>query len=224
MLFRGRPAATERANRHNFEAPLLGSLPVRQTLWTVIGQSLSAESEPDAVPMVSAWKQELSRLRSAAAAFESACTMQGDDPEETLRAYQLWNQRLEVAGERPSRGNWPPWHRRAAPPADNGRRAAGSRRHRNRARRTGEAGHGRAGHGLSGGTGLASGTPSLANGLASATQNYGESSAEYAHAFCHGCHELSRSHLGGALRVRRTGGLAAARLSAGGRGAGSSPG
>jgi hypothetical protein len=62
----GRPAATERANRRNFEAPVLGNLPVRQTLWTVIGPSLSAEGEPDSVPVVSPWKQELSRLRSAA--------------------------------------------------------------------------------------------------------------------------------------------------------------
>jgi hypothetical protein len=97
VLFRGRPAATERANRRNFEAPVLGNLPVRQTLWTVIGPSLSAEGEPDSAPVVSPWKQDLSRLRSAAAAFESACTVQSDDPEETLRTYQLWNQRVEAA-------------------------------------------------------------------------------------------------------------------------------
>ncbi len=75
----------------------MGSLPVRQTLWTVIGQSSQVTSEPEGVPAVSAWKQELLRLKSAAAAFESACATQGDDPEETVRCYQLWNQRLRAA-------------------------------------------------------------------------------------------------------------------------------
>ncbi len=97
VLFRRRLSATDQTNRQNFEAPVLGSLPVRQTLWTVIGQSSRPMSDPEGVPTVSAWKQELARLKSAAAAFESACTVQGDDPEETLRCYQLWNQRLRAA-------------------------------------------------------------------------------------------------------------------------------
>ena len=97
VLFRRRPSAADQTNRQNFEAPVLGSLPVRQTLWTVIGQSSRPMSDPDGVPTTSAWKQELTRLKSAAAAFESACTVQSDDPEETLRSYQLWNQRLKAA-------------------------------------------------------------------------------------------------------------------------------
>ncbi len=97
VLFRRRLSATDQTNRQNFEAPVLGSLPVRQTLWTVIGQSSRPLSDPEGVPTVSAWKQELARLRSAAAAFQSACTVQSDDPDETLRSYQLWNQRLKAA-------------------------------------------------------------------------------------------------------------------------------
>ena len=97
VLFRRRPSATDQTSRQNFEAPALGGLPVRQTLWTVIGQSSRPLSDPEGVPTVGAWKQELARLRSAAAAFESACTVQSDDPEETLRSYQLWNQRLKAA-------------------------------------------------------------------------------------------------------------------------------
>jgi hypothetical protein len=96
VLFRGRLSAMDQTNRRNFEAPTLGDLPVRQTLWTIIGQPWQAISEPEGVPTISAWKQELLRLKSAAAAFESACNTQSDDPEETFRCYQLWNQRLRT--------------------------------------------------------------------------------------------------------------------------------
>jgi hypothetical protein len=63
-------------------------------LWTVVGQPSQVTSEPEGVPTASAWKQELLRLKSAAAAFESVCAAQNDDPEETFRCYQFWNHRL----------------------------------------------------------------------------------------------------------------------------------
>jgi hypothetical protein len=97
VLFRGRLPTTEQASRQRFEAPALGDLPVRQTLWTVIGQPSQVTTEPEGVPAVSAWKQELLRLKSAAAAFELACATQSDDPEEMFRCYQLWNHRLTTA-------------------------------------------------------------------------------------------------------------------------------
>ncbi len=97
VLFRGHLPKTNQIDRQSFTAPMLGNLPVRQTLWTIIGPSSWKTSEAEGVPTVSPWKQELSRLKSAAAAFESAALAHGDDPDEASRCCQLWTYRLTAA-------------------------------------------------------------------------------------------------------------------------------
>ena len=97
VLFRGNMPHADRAGRHEFQAPTLGDLPVRQTLWTVIGpdawQIGNLPHDSAILTVSSPWQQELMRLRSTAACIAAAA----DDPNETPRWYPRWARRLAAS-------------------------------------------------------------------------------------------------------------------------------
>ena len=94
VLFRGSLPDADPTGRRNFKAPALGDLPIRQTLWTVIGPPTWVANEPEGVATVSDWRQELSRLESIAAAIESASAASSDDPDQPPRWHPIWTRRL----------------------------------------------------------------------------------------------------------------------------------
>ena len=94
VLFRSDPPVAANGRR-TFEAPALGDLPVRQTLWTIIGPHSWKMNQPDTTTTVSVWQQELSRLKSAAVGLERACEVSSDDADEATR--WPWVRRFAVS-------------------------------------------------------------------------------------------------------------------------------
>ena len=83
--------------RRRFDAPMLGNLPVLQTLWTVAGPEEFAAGELEGGEAKPAWSGELARLKSAAAMLQLSAAFGNDDAQKTPRWYRPWAQRLLVA-------------------------------------------------------------------------------------------------------------------------------
>jgi hypothetical protein len=92
-----RVEVTFRGDCRKFESPALGGWPVRHTLWTVIGPLAWEANGPEGLPAVDAWRQELVRLKSAAASVQSAAKAASDDAVETSRWYPAWAHRIAAA-------------------------------------------------------------------------------------------------------------------------------
>lgn len=97
VLFRGHQPGGVQAGPQEFTAPSLGDLPVRQTLWTVAGPPSWSACETDEDDTAAPWQQNLLRLKSAAAAIDSAFTAASDDSDETSRWYPPWARRFAAA-------------------------------------------------------------------------------------------------------------------------------
>jgi hypothetical protein len=89
------PTRTSPARRR-FDTPMLGNLPVLQTLWTVAGPEEYAAGELDGGEAKPAWSGELARLKSAAAMLQLSAAFGDDDAQKTLRWYRPWARRLLV--------------------------------------------------------------------------------------------------------------------------------
>jgi hypothetical protein len=97
VLFHGTIVDNDRPDRHPLETPSLGELPVRQTVWTVIGPaSWKAESQ-NGLTANDAWQQELMRWTNVTAAIESAATVLPDDPEALSRWRATWLRRFAMS-------------------------------------------------------------------------------------------------------------------------------
>ncbi len=94
VAFSGFLLGKVQAGLRRFEAPVLGDLPVRQSLWTVAGPSLFQPGGSEAA--VAPWKLELQRLRNVARVIESGGPLASDDLERTVRWYRHWARRLAV--------------------------------------------------------------------------------------------------------------------------------
>ena len=70
VLFRGEIYNIDHVRRY-FEAPKLGDLPVRETLWTVIGPDSWTIDAPDGRTIAQPWRQEWRRMKNAVAALDS---------------------------------------------------------------------------------------------------------------------------------------------------------
>ena len=98
VLFAGTLAEPGAAGSRRFDAPRLGDLPVKQTLWTVSGPSPWGPGEPEGGGRISGLRQAIYRLRNVASRIESGSRMLAGQPDETTRWYQAWARRLEAAG------------------------------------------------------------------------------------------------------------------------------
>ena len=96
VLFRGEVYNIDHVRRY-FEAPKLGDLPVRETLWTVIGPDSWTIDAPDGRTIAQPWRQEWRRMKSAVAALDSIATATTDDAEEISRCRRSWIRRGNAA-------------------------------------------------------------------------------------------------------------------------------
>ncbi len=96
VAFSGFLPGKVQAGLRQFEAPVLGDLPVEQSLWTVAGPSLFQPDVSETTAAVAPWVLELQRLRNVARVIESGGPVASDDLEKTVRWYRLWARRLAV--------------------------------------------------------------------------------------------------------------------------------
>jgi hypothetical protein len=94
VVFAGRPTEYLSGGRQRFDAPRLGDLPVRRTLWRVVGPPLYEPVGATGADLVSPLQHELIRMNSLAALVEPASRITGEGSEEMARWYRAWVPRL----------------------------------------------------------------------------------------------------------------------------------
>lgn len=94
VVFAGAVAGSAWKEDQRLDAPKLGGLPVRRTLWTVTGPAMFEPGETDAAAQVGPWSHDLAALEAANRLIESASARAAPAADETYRWYWPWICRL----------------------------------------------------------------------------------------------------------------------------------